>query len=460
MATLPGSVIPAPLRDHPWAAPVEEILTACLEAVDPYRAIQKTLRRRGDTLTLNSHSLSLSDVQNVYLIGVGKACLGMAEAAVEQLGPHLSGGILIPKAQPELSIPDFPSSLEIYPAGHPVPDERGVEAAQAVIDLLQTTTEQDLVIVLISGGGSALLTAPVNGVSLSDLQDLNRALLASGANIQEINTLRKHLSRLKGGKLAREAAPARVWTLILSDVIGNSLDSIASGPTVPDPTTYPMALKVLDGYRLRKHIPEAILTHLSEGARGKIPETPKPGEDCFQDTEQIIIADNSTALQAGAEKARKLGFATQIISAQLEGEARKAGKDLAQRLKESISPAAQAGRPLCLLAGGETTVTLGENPVGKGGRNLELALSAVEPLAGLEDIALITLATDGEDGPTDAAGAIVTGDTQVHAETVSLSPSAYLLRHDSYSFFQTLERLILTGPTGTNVNDLVFMFAF
>jgi glycerate 2-kinase len=301
---------------------------------------------------------------------------------------------------------------------------------------------------LISGGGSALVTAPY--VPLEDLQTLTSLLLSSGARIDEINTLRRQLDRIKGGGLAR-ATKAKIVSLILSDVIGNPLEAIASGPTVPDPTTKQDALAILEKYTLEQRVPDSILLHLEHD---RVVSEHQEHESGFSNVENIIIGDNKLAAQAALEQAEQEGFQAEILTNELQGEAREVGRDLARRLREESS---RRARPFCLIAGGETTVTIrGE---GKGGRNQELALNAVRELKGLQNVMLIALGTDGDDGPTDAAGAVVTGETAHRAEVLGLNAADSLSRNDAYPFFDALGDLLKTGPTGTNVNDLVFLFA-
>ena len=309
-------------------------------------------------------------------------------------------------------------------------------------------TAEDTLICLISGGGSALVTAPY--VPLEDLQTLTSLLLSSGAPIHEINTLRRQLDRVKGGGLAR-AARSRIISLILSDVIGNPLEAIASGPTAPDPTTKKDALTILKKYNLEGQVPDSIVAYLeADGLNLRYQEqTP-----VFQNVQNMIIGDNKLAAQAALEQAERGGFQVEILTNELQGEAREVGRELARRLR---TESAVRDRPFCLIAGGETTVTLRGN--GKGGRNQELALGAVEPLRGLEKVLLIALGTDGDDGPTDAAGAVVTGDTALRAEALGLEAADSLSRNDAYPFFDTLGDLLKAGPTGTNVNDLIFLFA-
>jgi hydroxypyruvate reductase len=324
--------------------------------------------------------------------------------------------------------------------------------------LLETTTERDLVIALLSGGGSALMVMPVKGVQLRDLQALTGQLLASGATINEINTVRKHLSAVKGGQLARIAAPAEMLTLILSDVVGSPLDVIASGPTVPDESTFEMAWEVLDRYGLWGKVSSAVRDHLDAGRRGRILETPKPGDPIFERVTNVIIGDNTIAANAALKKAQALDYNALLLSTYIEGEAREVAQVFAGIAREIKASGRPVSAPGCVIAGGETTVTL--QGTGKGGRNMELALAAGIGIEGLDNVIIAALATDGTDGPTDAAGAIVDGNTVARARTQNLDPREYLRRSDSHHFFEQLGDLIITGPTNTNVNDLIFVFAF
>jgi hydroxypyruvate reductase len=348
--------------------------------------------------------------------------------------------------------------IRILEAGHPLPDERGVTGSQQIEDLLSGTQPDDLVICLISGGGSALLVSPSPGITLDDMQELTTSLLACGANINEINALRKHLDRVKGGGLAGMAAPAAIATLILSDVVGDPLDVIASGPTVPDPSTYGQAYQILEKYHLLDRVPRSITSRLEEGQRGELPETPKPGDPVFERVQNVIIGSNIQAAGAAVSQAQKEGLHTLLLTTWLQGEARQAGRFLAAVGRQINADNQPVVRPACVVAGGETTVTIKGN--GFGGRNQEMALGAVSELAGLPDSALITLATDGGDGPTDAAGAVVTGETQYQAHQMGLSPDDFLVRNDAYNFFEPLGDLLKPGPTHTNVNDLAFLFAW
>jgi hydroxypyruvate reductase len=338
------------------------------------------------------------------------------------------------------------SGFEILPGGHPVPDEHSIRAGEKAMQLTQGLTEHDLLICLISGGGSALMSVPHAGITLSDLQELTSSLLACGARIDEINTLRRHLDQLKGGGLAKLASPAQVVSLILSDVVDSPLEAIASGPTAPDPSTRADALAVLEKYRLQEKIPAAILKALET-----VPETPKPGDGLFDRIQNVIVGSNLLAAQSALEQAKAEGFHPHLLGNDWQGEAREVGQNLCNILKSTTTP-----RPFCLVAGGETTVTL--HGRGRGGRNQELALAAVHEMAGVENVLLITLATDGEDGTTNAAGAVVNGRTLQRGLDIGLSPETFLDDNDSYSYFSALNDLLSPGTTGTNVNDLMFCF--
>jgi hydroxypyruvate reductase len=455
----PEMLLTDALRAAPWGETVSRVMAAALDAVDPARAVQQHLRRSGNTLHIGHRTIALDQVERVFVIGAGKAGVPMACATAEIIGERLSGGVVVTKeGHAENNILEGFAHLQLLEAGHPIPDERGVAGTQQIIELLRGTTERDLVIALISGGGSALLTRPVDGISLADIQSLTGALLRCGATINEINTLRKHLDTVKGGGLARLAHPAPLTALILSDVVGNPLDVIASGPSVPDTTSFADALEILDRYNVASDIPSSILTYLYQGAAGEIRETPKPGDPTFDHVTNIVIGSNGQAAQAALETARSAGMNTLLLTTFLQGEAREAGRLIGSIARELAISGNPIARPACIVIGGETTVTLRGN--GRGGRNQELALAAVPEIAGLSNIALVTLATDGGDGPTDAAGAVVTGETFTRAAALGLASTTYLARNDSYAFFAPLGDLLRPGPTQTNVNDLAFIFAF
>ena len=413
------------------------ILSAALEAVDPFKAVQKYLPNLEG---------------RVFGLGIGKAAIPMMDALVEQI--PISGGLAVTK---------FASGVrrELYTiieGGHPIPNARSLYAGEQVLEFVSGLSDDDTLVCLISGGGSALVTVPY--VPLEDLQTLTSLLLSSGARIDEINILRRQLDRIKGGGLAR-ATKARIISLILSDVIGNPLEAIASGPTAPDPTTREDALLILNKYsqflttETRKHEDTLFLDSVTQWLRGlKELDPPKPHYADFVRVQNIIVGDNKLAARAALEQAERDGFQAEILTNELQGEARERGVELARKLRVSIS---SKHRPFCLIFGGETTVTMQGN--GKGGRNQELALAAVHELRDVENVFLITLATDGDDGPTDAAGAVVTGESARRAESLGLDATAHLSRNDSYPFFQALGDLLRTGPTGTNVNDLIFLVA-
>lgn len=455
------------LRAGPWGAQVCRILAAAIQAVNPYDAMLKRLQRDGDRLTLGKHTYDLSEIDHVFVVGGGKAGALMAQAAEQLLGERIRAGLVIVKegyaaAQDGNTASATDHSqidrIKILQAGHPIPDSRGVDATREMIGILAKAGRRDLVLCLISGGGSALMTAPVEGVVLEDLQTLTLLLLKSGAEIDEINALRKHLDRVKGGKMARLAEPAQVAALVLSDVIGDPLDAIASGPTVPDTSSFASARAVLDKYALIDRVPPSIRSYLEKGVQGEIPENPQPGDPLFEQVHVQIIGSNRVAAQAAIEQARTEGMDAMLLTTFLQGEARQAGRFLGAIARQIAADGKPLPRPACLVIGGETTVTV--TGAGLGGRNQELALGAVRELNGLSKVALVTLATDGGDGPTDAAGAVVTGGTRARARQSGLDPADFLRRNDAYHFFSPLGDLLKPGPTLTNVNDLAFIFAF
>jgi glycerate 2-kinase len=445
------------LRSQPWGSKVARIMAAAIDAVEPGKAVREHMKFDGSTLETNGEIINLDRFNRIFLIGAGKAGEPMTEAVLKILGDRVDRGVVVVK-EGYSSRRNKTNQVEIIEAGHPIPDERGTQATEKIIRLLEDTRHDDLLIFLISGGGSALLLSPVQGVTLQDIQTLTAELLASGASINEINTLRKHLDQVKGGQIARYSAPAKLVSLILSDVVGDPLDIIASGPTVPDPSSYEEAIAIIDRYQIVNQIPQSILKHLERGMNGTEPETPKPGDPVFENVINTIIASNRTAAQKAIQQAEEEGFKSMLLTNYLQGEANQVGRTLAAILKQMAINNQPLPHPACIVIGGETTVTLIGN--GLGGRNQEIALAATRELEGLKDIALITLATDGGDGPTDAAGAVVNGETHQRAQVLQLDPQRFLANNDAYNFFNSLDDLIITGPTKTNVNDLAFLFTF
>jgi glycerate 2-kinase len=434
---------------------LDKVLRAALAAVEPGQAVRRALAVEADGFVLEGRRYPLANFRRVLVVGAGKASAPMAGAVEEVLGGRVpvEGSVTVRYGH---SAPT--RAVRIREASHPVPDAAGVEATRAIVELLEEADTDELVVCVISGGGSALLTLPADDITLEDLQQTTDALLRSGASINEINVVRKHLDSVKGGGLARLAAPAQVITLVLSDVVGNPLDAIASGPTVPDTSTWTEAAAVLDRYGLWDRVPASVAARLRAGLAGRLPETPKPGDPIFEHTHTVVVGSNLVACEAAAGAAEGMGFGTLVLTTFVEGEAREVGHVLAGVLREVDASAHPLARPCCIVAGGETTVTVRGR--GLGGRNQELCLSAAHALRGLKNVMLASIGTDGNDGPTDAAGAFVDGTTLDRAATLGLDPAAYLANNDSYAFFDRLGDLIRTGPTNTNVNDLYLLFAF
>lgn len=433
----------AHLRQH-----AREIFKAAVDAVRPEACIARTVSREGATLTLGKTQIDLNRIDKLYLIGAGKASAAMAAAMEVLLGDRIAAGAICVKYGHDAPL----EHCRLYEAAHPVPDASGSAAAKTILELAGQAGAKDLVLCLISGGGSALLPLPLPGVSLADKQATTRLLLASGATIHEVNTIRKHLSAIKGGRLAAATAPARVISLLLSDVVGDDLDVIASGPTVPDTSTYADCKRVLEHYHLLDKVPAGVRQIVDSGVAGEIADTPDAQAPAFKSVTNLVVGSNRDALAAARVKATELGYAPLILTSRLEGEARDAARFLTQILTEVHHSGNPMAPPLCLLSAGETTVTLKGN--GKGGRNTELALAAADYLAGLPDCVLLSAGTDGNDGPTDAAGAIVDGETHARALNKNLDPAQALTDNDSYSLFAATGDLLITGPTRTNVMDL------
>ena len=420
------------------------IMEAAIAAVDPYRAVTEALAHLPKEAWAG---------KRVIVIGAGKAAARMAEAVEAGLGESIRAGWVNTKYGHS---DRRGGRIDCHECGHPVPDAAGVAGAERIAELARSATAEDVVLCLISGGASALMPLPVEGVTLAEKQETTRLLLGSGASIHEINAVRKHLSRIKGGRLAQLAAPARVWTLILSDVVGDDLDVIGSGPTVPDASTFAGARRVLAQRGIWEHVPRAVRRHI-EAPRE---ETPKPGDPVFAGVTNRLIATNRVALEAARAKARELGFGTLLLSARVEGEAREVARVHAAILREAATTGDPIPRPACLLSGGETTVTLrsgSKGGHGKGGRNQEFALAAALDLAEVPGVLLLSAGTDGTDGPTDAAGAFADGTTVERARRAGFDTSRALAENDAYPLFAAIGDLYVTGPTGTNVMDICLM---
>jgi glycerate 2-kinase len=426
----------------------EAIFRAGLNAVDSKNAVAKFLSREDCLLTVDNSTYDLGGYENVYVIGAGKASAPMAQAVEDILGERIKAGVINVKYDHTLPM-DF---ITLNEAGHPVPDEAGLIGTRQIVELLEKTGEKDLVLCLISGGGSALLPYPVEGITLDEKRQLTQLLLDIGANIHEMNVLRKHVSRVKGGRLARLAYPATLVTLILSDVVGDDLDSIASGPTVPDRSTYADCLRILQKYSVQDKVPGAVLDYIKRGSKGDVRETPKVNDPAFVKTQNVIVASNSLALRAAKHKADELGYNSLVLSSSIEGETRDVALDHMAIAKEILRTDRPVDRPACVISGGETTVTI--RGKGKGGRNQEFVLAAAIAIDGLENVTVLSGGTDGTDGPTDAAGAFADGTTVERATSKGMDAQEYLWNNDSYSFFDPLGDLFKTGPTFTNVMDL------
>lgn len=430
------------------------IYREAVAAVEPHTAVVRALSLDGEMLRAGEFSYDLADIARIVVVGAGKAAAGMATGVEQVLGERVESGLVIVKD----GYTGDPGWIAQVEAGHPLPDERGARATARILDRVSRADSKTLVICLLSGGASALLVSPARGITLEDKIRTTDLLLASGADIVEVNAVRKHLSAIKGGRLAAQARPARVLTLVLSDVIGDRLDVIGSGPTFPDGSTFSDARAVLGRRGLLKQVPPAVRNRLDRGALCVIPETPKPGDPLFDGAGHCIVGNNRLALEAAAASASAHGYDAVVLSSEVRGEAREAARWLAGEVRRVAQPLTATSRPVCLLSGGETTVTVTGS--GAGGRNQEFALAFALEIEGLEGVDLLSAGTDGTDGQTDAAGAFVDGGTARLSRDVGLDPAGSLRENDSYHFFVEFGRrtggspLLVTGPTGTNVMDI------
>jgi len=430
-----------------------DLFSKAVLAVDPIKRLESVLRIEKDLLRLQTgeHSditFNLKTFQQIFLVGTGKASASMAQAVEGILGDRIIQGLITTKDGHSLPL----RHTQVIEAGHPIPDSRGIEGAQKILNLLKGSGSHDLVIFVLSGGGSALLPLPAEGITLEEKQEVTQLLLDSGADIQEINTVRKHISQIKGGWFAKWAHPSTVLTLILSDVVGDPLDVIGSGPTVVDPSTFEQAWEILRKYDLMKEVAPSIQKHLLAGKQHRVQETPKPGDSAFEKVSNILIGSNLLALRAAEKEALSLGFHTLILSSSIVGETRDAARFHTAIVKEVISSGKPVPKPACIVSGGETTVTIKGR--GRGGRNQEFALAGALGIHDLDKVVLLSGGTDGTDGPTNAAGAIADHTTLRRAGELGLDPKAHLENNDAYPFFQRLGDLLITGPTQTNVMDV------
>lgn len=424
-------------------------INAALNAVDPKEIIKSKVVLKKNLLKICGCSFDLSKFRNVFVVGGGKAGGSMAQALEEVLKDLITDGMVnIPYASGQYDI----QRIKLREARHPVPDEAGERGVRRMLDLVSSADEKDLVICLISGGGSSLMPLPRGGISIQDKTITTDALLKSGATINEINAVRKHISDFKGGWLARRAYPATVINLVLSDVIGDPLDSIASGPTVPDTTTFREAIHVLKRYRLWSRVPDSVRKVLLDGQKGLIPETPKANDKAFRRVHNFVVANNQSATLTAYNKLHDAGLNTLYLTSYLEGEARYVGTMFAAVIKEIIESGNPIPKPAGIVAGGETTVTVVGG--GQGGRNQEIALGTALKMKHTDGTVIASIDTDGIDGPTDAAGALADGKTIHRSKMLGLNAENFLVNNDSYTFFSKLGNLIFTGPTGTNVNDI------
>jgi len=427
------------------------IFSAGIDAVKADQSIYRNCRIENSELIIGDLCFDLTRFENLHVIGTGKATAQMAMAMENLLGDHLTSGLITVKYGHTASL----EKIRTIEAGHPVPDENGRRGAAAILDLANSAGASDLIICLLSGGGSALLPLPAEPVSLIEKQETIRCLLNCGASIGEINAIRKHISAIKGGQLARRAYPAPIVSLILSDVIGDRLDVIASGPTVTDPSRYIDCLEIIDKYRLSGALPRNVMRRLEQGASGRLPETPKTGDPLLSKSCNRIIGNNESALAAAREKAQSLGYATLILSSMIGGDTHEAARlhvSVAKEIRRTGNPLSP---PACILSGGETTVQV--TGKGLGGRNQEFGLVSALELDDLEGVVVLSGGTDGTDGPTDAAGVVVGTDTIRKGRSKGMDPIIFLKNNDTYHFFAETGELLMTGPTGTNVMDLRIM---
>lgn len=442
---------PSIQKDFPFRSEILAILDHTLLSINPQKCVEDCITVENNKIWFKNVMVDTNTVNRIHVIGFGKAVFPMGMGVLQKIDAGMQQGVVISKHDPEIEFLHLRENFKTLKGSHPVPSELSVQSSRLLIQSLINSTEKDLVLCLISGGGSSIFTIPPDNISLLHLQELTLLLLECGASIDEINTIRKHLDVVKGGGLLHYIHPSKSISLILSDVISDDISMIASGPTTADMTTFEDAKNVILKYHLEPKVHQSIMKYIEEGVKKKIPETVKQGDKLLSKHHNIIIGNLRKAADAAIDMAQVKGFKTELLSLQYHGEARDVGRNLGSLLKETIKNRKDE-TPLCLIAGGEPTVTIRGS--GKGGRNQEVALSAAIEIAGLDDCCLITLATDGEDGPTDAAGAIVDGDTVNVGKELGLNAECFLKNNDSYNYLEKTKSLLRTGPTHTNVNDL------
>ena len=432
---------------------IRKIFDAGLKAADPGEAIRRTVKLTEKQLMIGDREYDLGSFDGVMVVGAGKAAASMTTALEGILGSYVTGGVITTKYGHGLAL----KVVSVTEAGHPIPDESGVRGSERILNLLESAGERDLILCVISGGGSALLPMPAGDISLHDKRKTTQVLLDCGADIHEVNTIRKHISGIKGGRLAEAAFPGTLVTFMLSDVIGDDPDVIASGPTVPDRSTFRDCIKIVDKYDLGEKLPHSVIEYLKSGVQGTEPETPKPGDLVFDRSLALVIGSCALSVSSAKQKAVELGYDTIILSSCIEGETREVAKVHAAIAKEILKSGNPVSAPGCVISGGETTVTIRGD--GLGGRNMEFVLATAIEIDGLGGVTVLSGGTDGTDGPTDAAGAIADGSTVQTARARGLDAANYLRNNDSYHFFEATGDLLITGPTMTNVMDLRIFLA-
>jgi hydroxypyruvate reductase len=439
---------------------INKVMNASLSAADPESAVSSQIKLHDNTIKIGNRNYRLAEINQIYTVAIGKAAVGMTCAVKSSLKELVAGGFIISKQDFPQIMKGLGDSFVFKRGNHPVPGQQSLSSAVELKQYLKSLklVENDLVIFLISGGGSSLITKPQGMITIEEMQELTRMLLSCGAEINEINAVRKHIDEVKGGGLLRWIFPAKSVSLIMSDVIGSPVDVIASGPTVADESTYADAKTVLERYQLFSTCPASVMDVITKGITGELADTEKTGSLLLKTTGHQLVTSNQQACEAGIIAAKECGFNAMLLTSYLDGEAKYAGGFLASLVLQIANYNQPVSRPACIIAGGETTVTIKGD--GLGGRNLETALGAVQSMAGVENSVMITFATDGEDGPTDAAGAFVTGKTFERGRALGITPDSYLQNNDSYHYFEQLGNLIKIGSTGTNVNDLNFIFIF